>query len=337
MKFPYLLFDADDTLFDFPKAAARAFSAMCRSNGVPDTLDTRALYHRINQELWAAFDRGEVSKDYVTLERFVRFFQALKLPRDPDKCNRDYLTALGAGVYPLPHAEAVCRELVRRGHKLYIVTNAVASVQRSRLQGSVFADLITDAFISEDAGASKPDPAYYAYVRSRIPGLTPENGLVIGDSLSTDIRGANNAGLPCCWYNPAGKARPEDLRIDYEIRDLRELAEGREITRVIVDPSAASFIEALRREGFRVVRADNDVADGIRVTADLLKRRRIVICGACADCLREMETYCWDDKGRRDAPKKEQDHAMDDLRYFAMDLAAEEQNGFAATWVERRA
>ena len=215
MKFPYLLFDADDTLFDFPKAAARAFSAMCRSNGVPDTLDTRALYHRINQELWAAFDRGEVSKDYVTLERFVRFFQALKLPRDPDKCNRDYLTALGAGVYPLPHAEAVCRELVRRGHKLYIVTNAVASVQRSRLQGSVFAALITDAFISEDAGASKPDPAYYAYVRSRIPGLTPENGLVIGDSLSTDIQGANNAGLPCCWYNPAGKARPEDLRIDY--------------------------------------------------------------------------------------------------------------------------
>lgn len=206
MKFSYLLFDADDTLFDFPKASARAFSAMCRSNGVPDTLDTRALYHRINQKLWAAFDRGEVSKDYVTLERFVRFFQALELPRDPDKCNRDYLTALGAGVYPLPHAEAVCRELVRRGHKLYIVTNAVASVQRSRLQGSVFADLITDAFISEDAGASKPDPAYYAYVRSRVPGLTPENSLVIGDSLSTDIRGANNAGFPCCWYNPIGKA-----------------------------------------------------------------------------------------------------------------------------------
>ena len=152
MKFSYLLFDADDTLFDFPKAAARAFSAMCRSNGVPDTLDTRALYHRINQELWAAFDRGEVSKDYVTLERFVRFFQALKLPRDPDKCNRDYLTALGAGVYPLPHAEAVCRELVRRGHKLYIVTNAVASVQRSRLQGSVFAALITDRSLQAGPG-----------------------------------------------------------------------------------------------------------------------------------------------------------------------------------------
>lgn len=223
MRFPYLLFDADDTLFDFPKASSQAFAAMCRAHDVPDTPEVRQIYHDINRVLWDAFDRGKVTKEFVTLERFVRFFRALGLDRDPAAANRDYLAALGSGVYPLPHAEEVCRLLVNRGHRLYIATNAVASVQRSRLQGSVFADLITDAFISEDAGASKPDPAYYAYVRSRIPGLTPENGLVIGDSLSTDIRGANNAGLPCCWYNPAGKARPEDLRIDYEIRDLREL------------------------------------------------------------------------------------------------------------------
>ena len=223
MQYPYLLFDADDTLFDFPKASARAFSAMCLANDIPDTPEDRQLYHRINQELWAAFDRGGISKGALTLGRFVQFLQALGLSRDPAQCNRDYLAALGEGVFPLPHAEAVCRELVRRGHKLYIVTNAVASVQRSRLQGSVFAELITDAFISEDAGASKPDHAYYDYVRSRVPGLTAENSLVIGDSTATDIRGANNAGLPCCWYNPRGISRPEDLRIDYEIRDLRQL------------------------------------------------------------------------------------------------------------------
>ena len=222
MQYPYLLFDADDTLFDFPKASARAFSAMCLANDIPDTPEDRQLYHRINQELWAAFDRGEISKEALTLERFVQFLQALGLSRDPAQCNRDYLAALGEGVFPLPHAEAVCRELVRRGHKLYIVTNAVASVQRSRLQGSVFADLITDAFISEDAGASKPSALYYEYVLSRI-GAPREDCLAIGDSLATDIRGANNAGLPCCWFNPGGKPRPEDLRIDYEIRDLREL------------------------------------------------------------------------------------------------------------------
>ena len=118
--------------------------------------------------------------------------------------------------------------------------------------------------------------------------------------------------------------------------DLEALAGEREIQRVIVDPSAASFIEVLRRKGFRVVRADNDVPDGIRVTADLLKRRRIVICRECRDCLREMELYCWDERTGREAPRKENDHAMDEMRYFAMDLAAGDGGGFAAMSVERR-
>ena len=223
MKYPYLLFDADDTLFDFPQADAGAFEVMCRTHDVPNTSETRALYHQINQELWSAFDRREVSKDFVTLERYVRFFHALGLDRDAAQANRDYLAALGSAVYPLPHAEEVCRTLFERGHQLYIVTNAVASVQRRRLQSSIFAEWFTDAFISEEAGASKPDAAYYDYVRRQVPGITEVNTLVIGDSLVTDILGANNAGLPCCWFNPNGKPRREGLRIDYEITDLREL------------------------------------------------------------------------------------------------------------------
>lgn len=225
MHYEYLLFDADDTLFDFPKASSRAFEAICRKHDVPYTPEIYRLYHEINLELWAAFDRGEVSKEFVTLERYVRFFRTLHLDRDPAACNRDYLAALGEGVYPLPHAEAVCRELKTRGHRMYIITNAVASVQRSRLRGSVFAELFQAAFISEEAGAAKPSRAYFDYVRQQLPGLTEENALVIGDSLSTDIQGANNAGLPCCWVNPSGKPRPEHLRVDYEIRDLRELLE----------------------------------------------------------------------------------------------------------------
>ena len=119
--------------------------------------------------------------------------------------------------------------------------------------------------------------------------------------------------------------------------DLQELAGGRVIERVIVDPSAASFIAALRKEEFLVVKAINDVADGIRVAADFLKQGRMVICETCTDCLREMELYCWDERGGRDVPRKEHDHAMDDMRYFAMDLAAERLGGFAAVCVERRA
>lgn len=223
MKYSYLLFDADDTLFDFPKASARAFSIMCRAHDIPDTPEVYRLYHEINEVLWAAFDRGEISKEFLTLERYVRFFKTLDLDRDPAQCNRDYLAALGQVAYPLPHAEEVCRTLAERGHKLYIVTNAVASVQRSRLKSCSFGHLFTGAFISEEAGASKPHKAYYDYVRARVPGITPENTLVIGDSLTTDIRGANNAGLPCCWFNPKGKPRQESLEIDYEIADLRQL------------------------------------------------------------------------------------------------------------------
>lgn len=223
MKYLHLLFDADDTLFDFPQASLHAFSIMCGANDIPNTPETYQLYFRINEELWDAFNRGEATKDYIVIERYHRFLNILHLERDVYKCNQDYLCALGSCVFPLPHAEEVCRELAARGHRLYIATNATAAVQRRRLSGSVFADLFPDAFISEEAGAPKPHKAYYDYIFSRVPGMTPENTLMIGDSLSTDIQGANNAGLPCCWFNPHQNSRPEGMRIDYEISDLCQL------------------------------------------------------------------------------------------------------------------
>ena len=118
---------------------------------------------------------------------------------------------------------------------------------------------------------------------------------------------------------------------------LEMLAGGREITAVIVDPSAASFLEVLRRQGWRVLKARNDVLSGIRLTADLLKQGKIVICEGCTDCLREMEEYVWDlSGGSRDKVCKEHDHAMDDMRYFAATVLGERQTGFAACAVERR-
>lgn len=224
MKYPYLLFDADDTLFDFPKASAQAFAVMCKQNGIENTPDIYQLYHEINKVLWAAFDRGEVTKEYLTLERYVRFLKELdRTDLDPSQCNQDYLTALGQSVFPLPYSEEVCQALFRRGHQMYIVTNAVVSVQRSRLVKSGFDRWFQGTFISEEAGASKPSKAYFDYVRTQLPELTAENCLVIGDSLSSDIMGANNAGLPCCWYNPKRLPMREGLHAEYEITDLRQL------------------------------------------------------------------------------------------------------------------
>ena len=118
---------------------------------------------------------------------------------------------------------------------------------------------------------------------------------------------------------------------------LANLAGGREISAVIVDPSAASFIEVLRRKGWRVQKAENDVLSGIRLTSDLLKSGKIVICEGCADCLREMDEYVWDlSSGSKDRVRKEHDHAMDDMRYFAATVLGEKQGGFVACSVERK-
>ncbi len=120
------------------------------------------------------------------------------------------------------------------------------------------------------------------------------------------------------------------------VRELEKLASGRPVTAVIVDPSAASFIAALRQRGWRVRKAENDVLSGIRITSDCLKEGRIVICQGCADCLREMDEYVWDLKsGARDRVVKEHDHAMDDMRYFAATVLGGQNSGFAAYAVER--
>lgn len=221
---PYsiLLFDADNTLFSFDAGNRRAFSEVCRICHLPDTDELFHAYEAVNAEMWSAFDRGECTKNFLVVERFRLFLERAGLQADPVQCNKIHLSTLATNTVLLPHALEVCRTLAQT-HSLYIVTNAVAAVQKARLAASDLRPYITDAFISEDAGASKPSVAYFDYVFSRIPGITRENCLLIGDSPSSDLQGANNYGIPCCWYNPRGLARPDGIRIDYEIRDLPEL------------------------------------------------------------------------------------------------------------------
>ena len=149
----------------------------------------------------------------------------------------------------------------------------------------------------------------------------------------------------CCagvWYRVKefyfnSRAQMRQMTDEEYAGALENLAGGRKITAVIVDPSAASFIEVLRRKGWRVKKANNDVLAGIRLTADCLKEGRMVICEGCNDCLREMDEYVWDlSSGAKDRVKKENDHAMDDMRYFAATVLGSHGGGFAACSVERK-
>ena len=189
--------------------------------------------------------------------------------------------------------------------------------------------LVYDFFDPDKDAAEVPDGPFSAWR------VSVDYGTV--NPLSMGLWGEKNG----VWYRVEevyyDSRREGRQKTDAEYAEmLEQLVAGRDIQRVIVDPSAASFIEMLRRKGWQVMKADNDVADGIRVTADLLRQRRIVLCRPCRDCLREMALYCWDERSGRDAPRKEHDHAMDEMRYFAMDLAGERSGGFAAISVVRK-
>ena len=137
------------------------------------------------------------------------------------------------------------------------------------------------------------------------------------------------------YFNSREKMRQ---MTDEEYGDaLRKLVGHRQLTAVIVDPSAASFIEVLRRRGFPVIKAENDVLSGIRLTSDALKEGKIVICEGCNDCIREMDEYVWDlGSAAKDRVKKEHDHAMDDMRYFVSTVLKRQGGGFVACTVERK-
>ena len=189
--------------------------------------------------------------------------------------------------------------------------------------------LVYDFFDPDKDAAEVPDGPFSAWR------VSVDYGTV--NPLSMGLWGEKNG----VWYRVEevyyDSRREGRQKTDAEYAEmLEQLVAGRDIQRVIVDPSAASFIETLRRKGWQVMKADNDVADGIRVTADLLRQRRIVLCRPCRDCLREMALYCWDERSGRDAPRKEHDHAMDEMRYFSMDLAGERSGGFAAISVVRK-
>ena len=164
--------------------------------------------------------------------------------------------------------------------------------------------------------------------------------------LSVDYGTANPASFGLwglqqgVWYREAeyyyDSRREGRQKTDGEyVKDLKTFLQGRSVETVLADPSAASFITALRREGFSVQKADNAVAEGIRVTAELLRQGKLVICDTCSDCLRELELYAWEEG--RDAPKKVNDHAMDEMRYFALYLSRQGRKSYpVAGFVERR-
>ena len=201
--FDFVLFDADNTLFDFDRAEHEALKGVLAAHGYPTDQATLEVYLAANRDLWARFDRGEVTQAYLVVERFAAFVRAMGGHDDPAQFNRDYLDRLARGAFLLPGAEELCRALAPRC-TLAIVTNGVARAQRGRFEGSPLAGLVSHLFISEELGAAKPDPAFFAAVLRALGDPPKDRVLMVGDNLATDVRGGLEAGLPTVWYDPRG-------------------------------------------------------------------------------------------------------------------------------------
>ena len=221
-RFDFLLLDADGTLFDFERSEARALEQVFRWAGIEGVERARTLYMGINRGLWDAFERGEVTKDQLQGRRFAQLLEALELQGDGRAMNDRYLDYLAQGNDLIPGALEVCRALAARC-RLELVTNGLSRVQHGRMACSPLKPFFEHIFISEDIGFQKPHPQYFEHCLRTLGSPDPARCLVVGDSLSSDMAGGIAAGLPTCWYNPKGAARPADMAMTYEIHALEEL------------------------------------------------------------------------------------------------------------------
>lgn len=203
-RYRFLLFDADYTLLDFDKDMFHAFQATyeaCFGSQRPYSPQLLEQYEACNNRWWAKLERGECTKPQLYVGRFRDFLQETGLIGQPEEINRLYFENLAQGGALLPGALELVQDLSRE-YQLYIVTNGNAVSQMSRLERSGLLPYVRDVFVSEDAGAAKPDKRYFAYAFSRIPGFEKERALLIGDSLTSDMLGAQNAGIDSMWYCP---------------------------------------------------------------------------------------------------------------------------------------
>ena len=219
MRFRAVLIDIDNTLFDFRESSYAALVEVFQPYGIDFTRENFKRYEVYNDRLWQQFERGEIQQSEIYHERFRLYLNEIGLQADPTEINKAYVQGLAKGYHFMPH----CRELLETLHgkyKVFAVTNGDAFAQESRIARSGMAHLFDGIFISEHIGAQKPECAFFDKVFAAIGEEYRNCSIIVGDSLSSDMQGGRNAGIPTCFY---GKKEKADDRCDYVIDDLMQL------------------------------------------------------------------------------------------------------------------
>jgi len=217
----FLLLDLDDTILDFHKAERIAISKTIRDFGVEPTEEILNLYHEINDWHWKQLELGNLTRAEVLQNRFQVLFEKLDRQVDAPKCAKTYEINLSQGHWFLPGAEEAVDRLSKK-YRLFLVSNGTASVQKGRMTSANLYRFFETVFVSQEIGHNKPSKAYFDACFARIPGFDREKAIIVGDSLSSDIRGGINAGIKTVWVNPRHKDCGA-IRPDHEIEYLHQL------------------------------------------------------------------------------------------------------------------
>jgi 2-haloacid dehalogenase len=222
MRYRALLIDADDTIFDFGAAEKRAIAEVISFAGVtnPDAPD---VYSEINKSYWRKLERGEVTTAFLRVARFRDFADRYNVSIDAQTLADEFVRALSRQHDLIPGALETL-EIIAGHMSIAIVTNGIPEVQHARFDASPIMRFVSHLVISGEVGSQKPDPRIVHEALSCLGGVAPKDALLVGDGLLSDILAANRAGVDACWYNPKSLARPEGAKIEYEIKDIRELA-----------------------------------------------------------------------------------------------------------------
>lgn len=225
MGYAWLLFDLDGTLLDYVAAEAAALSATLVAAGLEATGTVTADYRRINAEHWAALERGETTQARLRVARWEDLLALHgSMDIDPSEIADVYVRHLAAGTQLLADAPAVLADLAS-DHRLALITNGIADVQRPRVAAAGLTDHTDVLVISDEVGAAKPDAAIFDAAFAAMGDPRRDEVLMIGDSLSSDVVGGLAYGLDTVWFNPEGDVVPagSDVRPTHEIGRLTEL------------------------------------------------------------------------------------------------------------------
>lgn len=223
MKKKFLLFDVDRTLLDFDRSEAEAIKNTLRHFGLPVTDEICARYPAINESLWEEFEKGTIEKATILYRRFDILFSEFSLTCDSKEFDGYYRADLSKHAFLIDGAKELLLSLKAKGYQIHYVTNGTAGVQYPRLKKSGLDALADGIFLSEEIGFQKPEKAFFDAVFPKISNFKLEEAIIIGDSLSSDMKGGENVGLDTMWYNPKKVSNRLNLSVTYEVTDFRQI------------------------------------------------------------------------------------------------------------------